>query len=565
MLSQDGHAVGVLAIFGREPRSSFSPHLRRQLADYASKALESLLGESDFLDRRSTPILQRDSVINGDYHSVTTKSPKLGKPDNDICQDTARSKRMKKPGNIKTKALHVAQQSRGYIEQTPPSTASDDGHQVSTLSGVFSKLYEEISSDSEGNIFPSLQDLIIPDVSRRFESPSPRPFSASDITSLNIQPANTPRNSLTERNKEGHTSDVTVAAFLALSDEDCSEEPDLKPAESDDPKLRSSPLIDLSTPHAQNSPINEQQSESSGTVRLPSPQTKAAARSTSSSQSSQVSKVIDLQAEAAFACRFLANSLGFDLIYAAEVIPKRPGMSDRELIAAGGIEKRILAAHGVVKTLDLSSPVHLDVLRTRGGFDYALNSKEYKDDEFEIGYLIPLHTELGALRLRSSGIVIGAYKKQGRADENSGMSRKMEADRLREAAEDLKPVFLKASRLQPKKSQAVPNSYPANEAVEVGHTFDSMQRAPLQVDVEHVRSLDLQDHQVPEGIRPDSRLNRYTPSEYSRPSSRAVRQDYNSPDYSQPGSRTARQECHPACAVLDSASAHGVSLQRQRY
>jgi hypothetical protein len=550
MLSKSGHTVGVLAIFDTEPRASFLRPLRRKLEDYAVAAMDNMLGNNELLDRRSTPILQRDSVINGEYHAVTTMSPKPDKSDNH-----ARFP-MNSTRNY-TPKFHGAQQSRGYIEQTPPSTASDDGHQNSR-SGAYFCNYENPSVDSGVNVFPSLQDMITPD-SGRFESPSPRPFSSSDITSLNIQPTNTPRNSLIGP-IELQTSNVTIEAFLALSDEDCTERLDVDQAESDTTDMPSSPpLVNFPSSHARNLSSGEANNQKSLILRPQLQHMMAIPSPDALSERSHASSGTSVQAEVAYACHSLSKSLGYDMIYVAEVIPKQPGMSDKELVAPGGIEKRILAAHGVDRPLDLSSPVHLDVLRTRGGFDYALNSKEY-DDDYDIGYLIPLHTELGPLRLRSSGLVVGAYKKRGRDDDS--VSRKEEADKLRRGAEKLKHVFLKATRLQLQRSPS-PNPYPANEAVEVGGSFTSTQQGQLQSGQAHGRSYSPQDPNVSggSGFRSESRSTHHTPSEYSRPS---TRQAYYNADYNRPESRSTRQDYSSSeYSRPDSRSAVVVSRQRQ--
>lgn len=544
MLSESGHAVGVLAVFGKDPRTSFSTRLRRQLADYASAALDSLLGNDELLDRRSTPILQRDSVINGDYHAVPAKLSTSNNVDNYLHFP------LKTPRNLNTPALHGAQRNYCYIEQTPPSTASDDGHQIGRRGKSFGD-HEKLSVDSAVNLFPSLQDLITPD-SPRFESPSPRPFSSSDITSLNLQPVNTPRNSVMVGTSEVQTSNVTIEAFLALSDEDCIERLELDSTgnENSDIPSQSLPLIDLSPSQAQTLRSDEAENQRSLIVRPRPLQIKAGIRAAALSDYSQ--DPTDVQAAVAFACHYLATNLGFDLIYVAEIIPKRLGMSDKELLAPGGIEKRVLAAHGVVKPLDLSSPVHLEVLRTRGGFDYALNSKEYNDDEFELGYLIPLHTELGALRLRSSGLVVGAYKKRGRDD--GDVNRKVEADKLRQSAEDLKPVFLKATHLQLQRS-STPNPYPANEAVEIGHPFTSIQESELHGGQQYRSGHD--------ASQMDSRSHRYNSSENSRPS---TRQQCCNLDYSRPESRSTRRgNSNSGYSQSESRSTQVVSRQRQRH
>ena len=223
---------------------------------------------------------------------------------------------------------------------------------------------------------------------------------------------NTPHTSLIGL-VEQQTSNTTIEQFLALSDEDCIERLDTDHgANATLHSPTSPPRINVSSLCSRNSTPRE----ATNTLSLgkaPQAQIVAATRRpAASSFRSQDSSNMSVQADVAYACHALAKKLGFDMIYVTEIVPKQPGMSDRDLVAPGGIEKRILGAHGIMKPLDLSSPMHLEVLRTRAGLDYALNSKEY-NDEYDIGYLIPLHTELGPLKLRSSGLVVGAYRKSG--------------------------------------------------------------------------------------------------------------------------------------------------------
>ena len=484
MLAANGQAVGVVGIFGREPRTEFSPLDRRELAEFASLAMTDLTLQAESLadpELRSTPLLQRDSIINGDYKPCKVLSI-LGADSDDLetglMPPALRYHKIKTPPR-KHARLFVRRDSRDMLSSptihTPPSSGeSDDGKFIGSPRG-FGKNRKMLSVNSGLDCEPPFYDLITPD-SRNFEMPPARPFSSSDITSLNIHPPNTPAQSLVDGEEPRLPNlDLTIADFMSLSDNDCAEEPGQE--KSVKGSGQSSPLIDLSSPPAETQSSGAISNRDITTVAVaPSRHTMASIVTSISSPSREVQNPM---AEAAFACAFSAQSLGYDLIYAVEIHPTRQFMTDKDLHAPGGLQKKILVAYGLEHPMELSSDIHIRVVRSRGYETWENHRPTYDKEEYRTGYLIPLDTEGGPRRLRSSGIVLGAFRKAKHA--NGVLSPAAEIERLLDAAHVLRQILLKPTvRRKPKRSNTEPSAprpYPANEAIEVGkYSFDAVVR-----------------------------------------------------------------------------------------
>jgi hypothetical protein len=466
MLSSDGQPVAVFAIFSKEPRDSFTAAQRRELAGYSAMALTDLtqqakwLSDSELHSPRSTPLLQRDSTINGDYHISTVKVPTDVEIDHALVPLGLRYHKQKTPPNNPSSVFLNRQLSPdATLEQTPPS--SSEGSEDDSFPGFpggFGKNRKNLSVNSDLNNYTSPGDMITPDSedfgSEDFRVPTPRPFSASDLTSLNPHPPNSPV--LLGQEASLHTiSDLTVENFMSLSDNDCAEQ--------------ESPLIDLSTPEGEYNQLRMR----AGQNLAPPPSLRLTQSSISTMMTRESQRFKDPLAEAAFSCSFSAQNLGYDLIYVVEIKPSKPLMTDKELFAPGGLQKRIVAAYGLDRPMELATEMHINVLRSRGVQIWENRDATYDNGEFLSGYLLPLPTETGPIRKRSSGLVFGAFKRPKLVE--VGPPDKITAEEmtsLMDAANTLRDILLKPPNVHRllKRSNTEPTSqdrYPANEAVEV--------------------------------------------------------------------------------------------------
>jgi hypothetical protein len=534
MLSPDGEAVGVFAVFGQNPRECFGHKQRRELAEFSSLIMNDLNLQIDWLsdpDLRSTPLLQRESVINGEYRpgSIEAPSAEINSrvTESDPALSALRYHKDISPPKRKTRLYLNNRKSKDIFsspsEQTPPSSGESDDEAVFESPKYFGKNHKSLSLNSGVADAPSHHDMLTPD-SLGSRASTPRPFSSSDITSLNPHPPNTPVHSLMlgreTKQPELDFGRLAVDNFLSMSDKDYLENPEnstpfnSKPIDTTPSKhgifagaISSGSLVDVSSP----TPKPKAQRRPSDQSVSPSPMTKAPRRTTRQSvgsvappisrmtRSSQTPSIMSLRtpeasehlAEAAFACAFTAKSYSYDLIYVAEIKPAHRRMTDKELLEEGGLQKQILVAYGLTEPIDLNSKVHLKVLRCRScevwenklGHD----RKRYDEGEYRWGCMIPIFSEggPGQKRYRNSGIVVGFFQLASRAKEDAfGEVQKTSADlkKLEDAAKSLKSILIKpkpaanssiirkpptAFPVPPKRAPTPPNRYPANEAVEL--------------------------------------------------------------------------------------------------
>jgi len=525
MLSPIGEVLGVFAVFGREPRTSFTPQQRRELADFSSLVTTDLKLQTNWVtdpDLRSIPLLDRDSAGNDNPRPRVVK-PLVGDLDDDDVQS-----QLVPPPLRYHRAENSPKRSRAYIhrqnenafstngEQTPPSSAHAE-EKFFGESKDFGNSLPQPSVKSRSNESASFDSLPTPD-SHDFRVSTPRPFSSSDITSLNPHPPNTPNRSIKDgEESQGPQFDLTIEDFMSLVDSDCAEQYAEDAAVNDATakntlvgssrveqpaaEARKIALFDnfqaeyaFSTEGSEDHNVETARTaevldapprdlapspsivESSTALRplnsrLDSPvllnrlSTSTGVSSSSSSQNGET-----MPFKLAEACRITAQNLGYDIIYVVQIKPSHPLLTDQQLFAPGGLRKNLITAHGLTEAMNLSSETHVGVLRSRGPQSWKNNRERYEDGEFEGGCLIAIHSEGGPRRLRSSGIIMGAFYKPSGTGRTQGKTT-AEIERLVEAGKVLKNMILKPQRLiHPKRTNTEPTTprlHSARQATEV--------------------------------------------------------------------------------------------------
>ncbi len=533
--------MGVLTIFEREPRTTFSVQQRGELAEFSRQIMTDLDYQTDCLsdpELRMTPILQRDSVVNGDYWPRNIRSPVMAFNANGVESDLVppglHYHKVTKSSKQKSR-LYINKRSQNdfahHAEPTPPSSAESNHNGFFDKSESFGKNNEQLSEDPVLNDISSVQPQTITD-SQHLHISTPRPFSASDITSLHPHPPNTPDHSLMDEELSHQpTFDLTVEDFLSLSDTDCAEQSrdeqlnaddivgngsisqheaiqqpplpedalfddvaveDHPRASGDNVKVPSTPVKDSFAggfiPNAASSPPREPDNSMALVPYAPSPADDQTSRvSALSTNSSQLRSPQKHSTDAAYACSLIAQELGYDLIYCVQLEPSLPFMTDQELFAENGLRKALLAAYGLSQPIDLSSETHIGVLRSRG-YHWDNPQKHYEEGEYESGCMVPIHSEGGPLLHRSSGIVMGAFRKPRSDRKREIGDTKDDLKRLVEFGKSLRRILLsdkprpttKRSNTEP----VAPSSYPANEAVEV--TFDDVHARKHSLNIRHI-------------------------------------------------------------------------------
>ncbi|KAH8591974.1 hypothetical protein B0O99DRAFT_597596 [Bisporella sp. PMI_857] len=548
LLSSDGVPVGVFSIWSKKPRQLFDGNSKAHLMEYAAAATKEIRAQVETLtctvpngeEHRATPLLERDSMINGDYRRSRSL---VHSPNNDVADSY--QPELEVPAlrfyKERTRTLPASdrvskmQPSHSLLcEQTPPSSAESEREpSFSNLQSDFGKNFKQLIVKPGIDTFPQLQDLITP-VSDGFDIPeagqydTSRPFSSgSDLTSVHRMPNNTPLN---------HVDGGEVAEFLLLSDRDVFEdtgylEEDKDRADdpgddirehisggvqqstisesqsfSDNLKFSASPDLRLTTHslaivpmRASNSLIDMRNASRQGRSHPEQPTRSplhnrfsggsqvalarhSAVENWSSDRSSTISFNVSatstrssqnpmncLVSRADFNLKESAQRLGFDLMYAVELIPEFPDMTDEQLYAEGGVKFNLLACYGDLEgnPMSFGSTEYINALRSQGW-------KRYRDQASQsAGLLLSFSSQDIPPQQRTSGIVFAAFRKNGPPVES-----KRELRKVQKAMASLLVVMFGCKpkpKPKPKQGSTDPvqlSPFPANEARELGAHID---------------------------------------------------------------------------------------------
>ncbi|RDL38312.1 uncharacterized protein BP5553_02652 [Venustampulla echinocandica] len=558
LLNTNGNVVGVFAIFSREPRGRFTPFERRELSEFGHLVMKDLTEQAQWLSDtgvRSTPLLQRDSVINGDIHQRyerPTRPFDAAEMHEDLFPPALKFHKAKTPPMaLKNFSKSSPAEVFGSGNQhTPPSSANSDSEEWDSKLQGLARDNNEVSVYSGANPQLFSQDVTTPD-SDNWCSSSPRPWSSSDITSLNINPPNTPIASAAKE-KEPQRFDFTVADFMSLSDNDCQEEQSCN-GKPQDVSSNSHVVITLEAIKAAKSTMDTDGSMSTAEHRARALQ-RLSERSNNGSTSiednvreplpMQVPQPLKLfksniprptpgsnsvrpvpssnnlrptpssnnlrptpssnslrpapssnnlrpapssniprpapnsknpMAEAAFACASMAQTFGYDLIYAVELTAPRPVMTDEELLKPGGLGLKILVAHGMDHPVKLDALLHIRALRSRGVQFWKNIRTTIDQGDYQEGRLMAIHhTEGGPLRYRTGGIVFGAFRKPKLVETRERQNDAADLPKLEEAVEALKATLVPPRRLNHQPSRY--RLHPARDPTGMGKGYSNSAR-----------------------------------------------------------------------------------------
>ncbi|KAH9220095.1 hypothetical protein DL95DRAFT_456629 [Leptodontidium sp. 2 PMI_412] len=594
MMSPCGEVLGVFAIFATKPRSSFTPVERRELAEFTALVMKDLKLQVDaltILRQRSTPILDRESLINAPYRAQSINSiVGLSGIDSNLVPPALSYHKGKTP-KPKQSRVFIDRASQDALlhpsEQTPPSSAESSSGYFDTPSSLMTN--HDQASGQFGIIRGQYFHNSMASYPSGIRVSSPRPFSSSDLTSLHPHPPNTPVQPVREADLSTRPKfDLDWNDFKNLTDEDCAEpypqsasvaprvirrtrsdrftgNSSMKPrfshlesiaslaeyqqdfgmdgsgnedsynyrrnvgyegdkvltrqrsqnsgmsssrssrtsaaetsvgkylnvplarvssnttsARNRAREVDNSPLIDLTTP-----PDSEETSLQTKEQRMIVYKKSATLRpnrisSNAPTVESTFSLSNETKIEAARACSFHAQKLGYDLVYAVEIKPVRQFMSDEEILAPNGLKMKTLAAFGLNHTLNMTPSTHIRALRARGGEHWSDPAgTRYQEGDYQSGYLIPIHSEGGPRAKRSSGIILGVFRKPRRVMTGEIPSAAAEMERLVAFGQVLISIFRGKDRKQTRSNTE--SAFPANEAQELvlkTHSFDISRSRP---------------------------------------------------------------------------------------
>ncbi|KAE9373416.1 hypothetical protein N431DRAFT_456199 [Stipitochalara longipes BDJ] len=369
LLSDEGVAMGVLSLIERKPRSAFTPKERGEFAEFSKKIVQELNYIVDTLTDpalRTTPLLDRESIINGHYKPYHT-----GSSDRMFSTEKVVPELMPSGLQYQLKPSKPSMNTRYPInthmnfsyagEPTPPPSAESNTNSWFDQPQSYGKNYEQLCEDPvlhEGQAFGQ-------QANSGYRCSSPRPFSSSDLTSLHPPPFNSPDNSFEGADSVRQADfDLSDQQFYELTDADCAE--DMAPSLPANTSLGTQSIVSFSSsraelPQQKPGPIIEQN------------------------------------------IKDFAEQCNFDVVYCVELTLK-PSPIGNELT------KKFLILYGQKKVAELNSDLHLQVLQSGDCMHLQGDQENYERDAFADGFLIPLHAE-AARKHRSAGIVLGMFRK----------------------------------------------------------------------------------------------------------------------------------------------------------
>ena len=203
----EGRVVGVLSIFGKEPREAFPPQHRNEFAQFARTVVNELDEQAEAILRnkfRLTPLLDRESKVYGPYIRRDLDSPPRLNSTKDIDADLLPYGLRYHRSQLSTTRRFTKSQSIFALEveePTPPSTAESDYDSFADHRQKFSKSSDHLSHDPDfsSDALPGSELMTykstpygneLTNVSQFLRALSPRPFSGSDLTSVCAAPRN---------------------------------------------------------------------------------------------------------------------------------------------------------------------------------------------------------------------------------------------------------------------------------------------------------------------------------------------------------------------------------------
>lgn len=384
----------------------------------ASDAALDVRTSQDSGDRKKNSAYQGTQISRQSYRSESDENLYM------VSKDRARSRR---------------EEDVGKPSHTVPDGAQDF-HEL-----VVPDVNTNLQSGDAGSI--DKHELTVTNGRDSFESR--RPFSSSDLTSVDNQHPNSPSRSTVFWTEE----DSLFPEF-----------------ESSPGRVKSMTADERAKAHAalasfeyESSPLTPKQRGLA--AMLP---TASTASLVTSAPPSVGTNNDDPMVEVAYACKTAAQALGYDMMYVIAVYPSRDFLSDSELVAPGGLRHKMLTGFGVEKPLEFDAQVHLNVLRSRG-YDTWWDPLKGPKSDYATGIVKTIYTNDDDLMTRSSGVIVGAYKKYRQDRHGTELHPSgHEAAAFLSAAGEIKNILVRRKIVKIKSRSSGSDAYPANEATEVG-------------------------------------------------------------------------------------------------
>ena len=462
LLGEGGQPIGMLSIFSDRCRPDFSPFDRRELADFAAEAMKDLKMGSEHTHTPSEPSSSKFERGPGAGGSHNTQSLDVTRLDNADGHELppltpyheAETSSTRFGGSLMTRDHSLQRNHTSLARSSYSNLRGQDEFERHRFDQ-----YGGLGMDGGSTLY-KLDALSISE----FAPPSPRPFSSSDVSSIHQHPTNTPVHSqLAFPAAPGLEFSLQLLRSLSENAPDTDDQPVM----SRNKIARRLPSKTILRAHTPESPLPLRVSGQIGFPHSPG------LNDSSSLPPSRPSSREDARAQAALICSRTARHLGYDLVYAVELNPSLDAIDETKILQPGILPIRILAAYGMNEPFRPDPQVHVDALRSKGFYYWQAppNANNYPGG-YQSGCLIAIPTQGGVQYMRTSGIVIGAFRKQSPGKGVTFETTDAEIQTLLEAGSEVKSLFWATASSSPAPHRPLPEPtlerYPAHEAVRVG-------------------------------------------------------------------------------------------------
>ncbi|CAD6451642.1 676d3e83-757c-465f-95cb-42456426a20e [Sclerotinia trifoliorum] len=457
LISDSGEIIGVFSIHSKQPRSEFSRVDRRELAEFAALSVKDIcLHGERMLDpdlRRSLAVSKRDTRTNlvpNPLHFQKKSSTLVTQPaffpmglqyQTHSSPFSKQSEFSNEDSFVNTPETSISMSHESSIRDSDILYMAAPGH------------YRSVSAESaftNHNSPEAFHQYLTPTRSQNFPGavdPDSRPYSTSDLTSVDMPQNNTPNDTFYSDDSYSHYQ-------LDLDGPTTPKQPkfvfpntvyrNLGPSASGISLNNSFGRLYMEGDSMAGSNYHQELLEPDVARRSTSLTRPFSTISSTSIRTSFSSKIGGPNqgdenttynaprsniAEAAFSCSFSGRQFGFDQTFAVQVDCPYPGMSDRDLLGPHGLNLKILASYGLpygyeselTRNLSLKT-AFLKGLRTNE-FCYIWTQDEtsetyQQEGSLDFGVLMPL-CPLSQTRSRDHGIVYAMFKKVNLSSHNN--------------------------------------------------------------------------------------------------------------------------------------------------
>ncbi|KAB8292115.1 hypothetical protein EYC80_007860 [Monilinia laxa] len=424
LVSDAGEVIAVFSIFSKQPRKEFSRADRRELADFASLMAKDICLWAEHV---SNPDLRSSFVAS----KRDTRTNLIPNPLHFQKQQSPVSEFSPMGLTFPRHPLPLANRSEFPSEDVFVNNSEEPASYESSIRDsdiLYMAGPGRYRSPSSNNSPEAFQQYLTPENHQNFGG-SERPFSTSDLTSIDMPQNNTPNDSYFSEEHSNYDLEGLATPKQPNFNFPNPIYRNIGPSASG-VSLNNS----FGRMYMEHDSYNHELLEPA--TAMPSiPLTRTLSMKSSNSNRTALSSRIggpnngdeiapytsppSRSAEANFSCSFTGTKHSFDQVYAVQVDCPYPGMLDQELLGPNGLSLKILASYGLPYGYEseLNKKVHLKDAFLKGlrtnEFYYTWTPKDgpelCEDGALGFGVLIPLDN--GYSKTWDHGIVYAMFKK----------------------------------------------------------------------------------------------------------------------------------------------------------